>query len=456
MSEPGNPGEAIPIERAGKWLLLVRVLLLVALCGAGYLAWVSFQHGPVAGCGEESGCNKVLQSRWAYWLDIPVSVPAVAVYLAFLGATFLLQRSRTPDDQRGSWAALITLSLTVLGAALWFIGLQVFVLKAFCKFCMTAHLCGFTAALVCLTHIPWATEPGTPMWSSGSGKRGVPKTALATLAAFACVAVAILVGGQLMIQKERNVVKVLKPGLPATASTNKTSRPPSFLPVDTALATAPPDTVPNPQRVAPHVLTLYSNRFVLDLEKLPMIGSPDATNIIVSLFDYTCPHCRALHPILVETQRRLGNQLGIVSLPMPISTNCNPHLPARIHSVPNACEFAQLGLAVWRAKPEAFHTFDEWMFASIEPRFPEKARAYAAELVGEEKLKAALADPWVAQQIKTDCDLHLANWNAIDTPIMPQLIIGLTINAGPLNSPQHLAVLLARYLGIPMPPEGAH
>ena len=54
---------------AGAWLNWVRVLVLVAIAGAGYLAWVSFHNAPVAGCGAESGCSKVLQSRWAYWLE---------------------------------------------------------------------------------------------------------------------------------------------------------------------------------------------------------------------------------------------------------------------------------------------------------------------------------------------------------------------------------------------------
>ena len=69
------------------WLLWVRGLLIIAAMGAGYLAWVSIHNGPAAGCGPESGCNAVLQSRWAYWLDLPVSVPAVLVYLALLGMT---------------------------------------------------------------------------------------------------------------------------------------------------------------------------------------------------------------------------------------------------------------------------------------------------------------------------------------------------------------------------------
>ena len=188
-----NPSAPV-VSSTPPWLILVRALLTVAIVGASYLAWVAIHNGPVAGCGAESGCDKVLHSRWAYWLDIPVSVPALLVYLALLGATILLQKRPAPDDERGSWAAIIALSLIVAGAALWFVGLQVFVIKAFCKFCMTAHACGFAAALLCLKHIPLARDPTTPMWATGSGKRGVPRAAIAILASIGLAGVVLLAG----------------------------------------------------------------------------------------------------------------------------------------------------------------------------------------------------------------------------------------------------------------------
>jgi hypothetical protein len=158
-----------------------------------------------------------------------------------------------------------------------------------------------------------------------------------------------------------------------------------------------------------------------------------------------------LHPILAETQRRFSNRLGIVCLPMPISTNCDRLLPSRIHSVSNACEYARLGLAVWRAGPEAYRGFDDWMFAPERPPPLEAARQYGAGLVGADKLQAALADPWVEKQIALDCELHYANWMAADSPVLPQLILGQTISAGPLNSVEHLEILLNQCLGLPLP-----
>src|SRR5580698_1250999 len=200
------------------WLKWARVLLLIAASGSVYLAWESFHNGAVAGCGAGSGCNAVLQSRWAYWMGLPVSVPAVLVYFALLGSTVLLQKNSSPDDQRGSWAAIIVLSIVLIGSAFWFIGLQVFVIKSFCKYCLTAHLCGCTAALLCLKHIPFATEPDTPMWSTGSGKRGVPRQAILSLILIGLAGVSVLAGGQILVQKERNVVKLVENTGPSSAT----------------------------------------------------------------------------------------------------------------------------------------------------------------------------------------------------------------------------------------------
>ena len=445
----GSTNSAVPAASVTPaWVYWVRGLLGVALVGAGYLAWVSIHNGPVAGCGPTSGCGQVLQNPWAYWLDIPVSVPALLVYLALLGTTVLLQKRPAPDEERGAWAATIALAVIVAGAALWFVGLQIFVIKAYCKFCMIAHACGLAAALLCLWHIPLARDPATPMWAAGSGLRGVPRAGVASVAAIGLAGVMALAGGQLLVPRKLNVVRDLRPaGRPVAGQTNAINGTPGE-----GNSAAPTPASPQPHLVAPRQLSLYSNAFLLQLDTVPMIGSPDATNVIVYVFDYTCSHCRALHPILIRAQRRFGPQLGIVSLPMPISTNCNPFLPPQSHSIANACEYARLGLAVWRAKPAVHGQFEEWMFAGARPAPVAQAKEYAAQLVGPDALEAALKDPWIEQQLLLDCRLHHINWMVSEQPVMPQLIIGDAISTGPLNSVEHLVLLLNHYLGLTAPP----
>jgi hypothetical protein len=78
----------------------------------------------------------------------------------------------------------------------------------------------------------------------------------------------------------------------------------------------------------------------------------------------------------------------------------------------------------------------------------EEARAFAAQLVGADHLKSALADPWISQQILTDCKIHRTNWLAVDDSAMPQIVMGNAISSGPINSVEHLQILLLRYMDL--------
>jgi len=421
-------------------LLAARAFLGVASLLAGYLAVVAISNGPLAGCGAGSGCHQVMQSRWAYWLHLPVSVPALLAYATLFILT-LLAKKCPPDEERGTWAAIVVLSVVIIGAAFWFVGLQALILKSFCKFCLLAHGCGLAAAILCLRNIPQASDPTTPMWSSAPEKRGIPRSAIFSLVLIGAAGMVMLVGGQWLVPEDRNLVF-----LPATASATKGT---SGVPAAPGYQSNSIPSSPNAHFTGPRMLSLYNDQFMLRLDEMPMIGSPGASNVIVNLFDYSCPHCQELHWILVVAQRQFGNNLGIVSLPMPMSTNCNPLIPTSFSSNTNACEFAHLGLAVWRAKPGVYRQFDDWMFAA-DPNLLtlEAAKKYAAQLVGADKLDKALSDPWVDKQILTDCQIHFANWQATGRPAMPQLILGGAISIGPLDSVEHLQALLGRYLDL--------
>jgi uncharacterized membrane protein len=422
-----------------KWLHFARAFLLVATAGAGYLAWVSLHHGAAAGCGVESGCNAVLLSRWAYWLNVPVSLPALGAYLGLLGCTVLLRKRTAPDDERGTWAAMIVLSVLIIGSAFWFVSLQVFVIQSFCKYCLTAHACGFAAALLCLMNVPYATEPDTPMWATGSGKRGVPRSAMALLIGTGMAGVIVLAAGQVLVQKEMNVVKVVNKNSQALARTNVALN-----------ASSAPDEMPLPNAhfIAPRTLSLYSNQFVIKFDELPVMGSPDAPHAVVCMLDYTCSHCRALHEILARFSGRSSNQLAIICLPVSLSAKCNPFIPHYdSHANPDACEYARLSLAVWHAKPQAFREFDSWLFDGPKPPPVADATARANQILGDQSTRA-LNDPWVTEQLITDCKIHRANWLSVDSSAMPQIVMGNAVSSGPINSEEHLRILLNRYMGL--------
>src|SRR5437016_397646 len=86
------------------WAILpVRILSLAAAAVGGYLAWASFGGAMFVGCGAPADCLQVLRGRWAYWLGIPVSIPAVTVYIAVLCATFWIQRPGPEHTKRLAW-----------------------------------------------------------------------------------------------------------------------------------------------------------------------------------------------------------------------------------------------------------------------------------------------------------------------------------------------------------------
>src|SRR6185503_8385025 len=105
-------------------LNFARVLLLIALGISAYLAWTSLTRGTVIGCGPESDCDRVLQSRWARWFGVPVSVFAVVVDLLTLLGAFALGNGSGAIRSRGGYAAALG-SMLILGAGLWFMTLQV-------------------------------------------------------------------------------------------------------------------------------------------------------------------------------------------------------------------------------------------------------------------------------------------------------------------------------------------
>jgi uncharacterized membrane protein/protein-disulfide isomerase len=439
----------------------IRFFTVAAMGLSAYLAWVSLSGGTAVGCGPDSGCDKVLQSRWAYWFRAPVSLFALAVYSLILGASFRPGTTTPPVVHRKAWAWLVSCAMAIVGAAIWFVGLQVFAVKAICPFCMAAHACGFIAAVLVLIGAPWRRAPAKP-WESEKQVYVTPRAA--RRAGFAAgLALTALVSGQIVQPHRTSVVT------PVSAITNA---PASFPPRAHAPATnAAPATVqastpaspvtnpptqpplPTPAPAAPvraqRMFPVYGGRFLLDLHDVPTLGEPTNEQVVVSLFDYTCHHCRAMHPLLAEAQQLFSNRLVIASLPMPLDPACNPTVQ-RAHPLhTNACDYAKLGLAVWRADRARHHEFDDWLMTGEKPPPLVEARQHAAQLVGAEALDRAMQEPWIEQQLKINVALYEMAYRA-GQGSMPQLIVGPSVALGTYLKPD-LIKMLAENLGLPMP-----
>jgi len=429
-------------------LIAIRLLVLVAMSISAYLAYGAMTGDRVVGCGPDSGCDQVLGSRWAYWLNIPVSLLALMIYSLILGASFRLSLKRDAKVQRITWAWLVGGAIVVFGSAAWFVGLQAFLLKSFCAYCMTAHSCGALAAILILVNAPIRSREAKP-WELEKLVFLAPRV-FRRVVIVAVAALAMLVVGQLKYERRTMVVTPAIPGTNAApvASTVSTSAPPTLatvtnIPVPTPTVTTPPPVQTTP---AKRILPIYGGRFELDVFDLPTIGAATNEHIVVSLFDYTCHHCRSMHPLLVEAQRMFSNQLAIVSLPMPLDPLCNPTMQRANPSHTNACAYAKLSLAVWRADRSKHAEFDHWLMEGAKPPPLADAEAKAAQLVGDPAIRQAMLDPWANTQLQFDIAVYEVAYRA-GRGQMPQLIVGPNVALGSYTQPE-LIKLLVDSLGL--------
>jgi hypothetical protein len=417
----------------------------------------------------------VLQSRWSKWFGIPVSLPAIALYLAVLFFLARLGPKKPVEAQRQAWKFLFGCAIAILGSALWFVGLQFLVIKNFCPWCMTMHATGSFLALLILLNAPLQPAP-EKQWQLEKAVFLPPHLAK-TAAILALGALAFLAAGQSLYQSKTYRVQNLSGEMSATKSNVpaglsnasppllSTSRTPevSTSTQEAPIAktnppvTAPPLERPNPLAGIPRptvgpngkAFSIYAGRFVFDLAEVPMIGAPSAPKTMVSLFDYSCHHCRVMHPIIMQAHQAFGDQLGIISLPMPLDAQCNFTVRRTPRPHINSCDYAKLGLAVWHANRAAHPQFDEFMFASETPPPIESARQFAAQLAGgADALGKALSDGWVNQYLKLGIDIYATNSIYIHNGSMPQLIVGTNLTSGTLNSPADLYKIVQEQLGI--------
>ena len=413
MKSPSSPpppeahrGKAYPsstLSLSGK-LWIARLAVLVAGGISTYLLAHALSQESVGGCGPGSGCDRVLGSHWAYLGPVPVSASALLTYLALLIASFKVEPARGYRFRPGPWFSLVFLASLVLFAALWFTGLQGWRLGAWCKYCLTAHTFGSTAALLCLK-AAWdqhkVSQAVAEVSTFTSGK--LPASRMAASVCAALGAIALLAWIQTTFPHRLNVVRV------------------------------------------------HRGTFKLKFAELPRLGSEKSSRVVVSLFDYTCPDCRHMHQHLQSALTRYAGELAVTALPLPLDSKCNPLVRRTQPKHEQACEYARLGLGLRRVSNEAFQTFDDWFFGQTDTpplaACQEKARAIA----GADSLQRAIADRWVDETLQLAISLYELNGNITGAYRMPQLILGDRVNIGPLHSDEALFDLLERHVGVTAP-----
>jgi uncharacterized membrane protein len=414
----------------------IRALAALALAIAGYLAWIAVSGGAVAGCAAAGpiDCDEVLSSRWSTWLGVPVGFLAVATYGSLLVTAAFIGPWVPPRTARLAWGLLVALAVMIGGAAAWFVGLQWLAVERFCTWCLAEHAASaMTAGIVFAgARAAWRTMPT----ETGADKlRFVRRpAALAVLAGM--TGNAALVGGQLAYEPPGYVVEhraISKPqpaadgdgGVRRGVRSGEAKRTGDVLvrsaekvPVPPPTPATTPTTTPTP--TTQRTVTVLGGSHTLDAGAHPILGSPQAAHVVVELFDYTCPHCRKLHRQMEAARRRYGDQLAILTLPVPMNGGCN-RFAGLVSDGPHrfACLYARLALAVWRIDRTKFVQFHAWLMDSDDLRPWDEARRYAAKLVGEEPLEQERRHWGVSEMIGQYVDL----FGASQKPSVPLILL---------------------------------
>ena len=129
-----------PSSKPSTPILRGLVLAFIVISFLGFLdaTFLTAGHylGPLLGCPIFGGCDKVLISPYSAVGGIPVALFGAIYYLAIfiLGIAYL--------DTGRVRILRFTASLTPLGlfASLWFLYLQLFVIKALCFYCIASFI----------------------------------------------------------------------------------------------------------------------------------------------------------------------------------------------------------------------------------------------------------------------------------------------------------------------------
>ena len=417
---------------------LLSALAMVALCISLYLTWSSWQTTAVAGCRGDGtlDCDQVLTSHWSRWLGLPVSLLGSLIYVSILAICWpAVQR---PRGKAGN--GLLALSLLAAGAAVWFIVVQAVFLQSFCLYCLSVHACGLSIAGITLLlmrgtkqevdydqlrSLLGVDEPATSIEQNSKSLLDESYYPLVATG-LAAVGLALLMGGQFLFIPEGLVVEtfVKHDSLSAEQhdplSAEEEDQTFESIAVDHLMknaattddgATGAKDiqdllgskaedgTSPGSRRLSFHGLQQS-----IDITKFPLLGNPNAPHVIVEMLDYTCHHCRHLHPYIESALEQYGDQVAFVIQHVPLSSRCNRHIIKDHPSKKDACDLARLAIGVWKLAPEEFPEFHSWLMKSEKPPSIFEARKRALSIAGEgvlidDSLKADLS-----RRITKQCD----------------------------------------------------
>lgn len=409
---------------------LLTAFALVALGLSLFLGWSSLQTEAIAGCsaGGVVDCDLVLSSHWSRWLGIPVSFFGAAIYLGILSLCWFA--AKRPWGLAGS--GLLFLSLSAAGAAVWFTSVQALLLQSYCLYCLGVHACGLIVAGLTLMLIVGGggaeevdyvqmgallgvTEPSA---STGRASQSVAVNRLFPLiaAGAAAVGLAVLMGGQVFFAPSSLVEETFAEGEDYLFEEEE----PEFEMVtsddDDLLKTVGEDkqfedelfkeeVEPSVGLGGKSIAKVHYKGFpqAIGISDFPLLGDPEASLVHVEMLDYTCRHCRHMHPFVHASLEEYGGKVAFLIHHVPLSTKCNPNVPRDRPGKKDSCEYARLAIGVWKLAPEKFEEFHNWLMEDEKPPSVVQARKRALSLVGEDILLDDALNAEIGRRISKQC-----------------------------------------------------
>lgn len=494
MSVTGS-GDAI--RNRLPWLFAGSVFLsTVALTISGYLTYVAFTSSKILGCGGGTfDCDHVLHSSWSTLLGLPVAAWASSLYLTVLVALIATARAATstvPSAVRTwTWGIVTAAAVSAGLAALWFTGLQVFVLKHLCPWCLGAHACGLALCVATLTASPLSGRLKSFSAALGFvGTAGLVTIQLLTPAAptytiqeFPAPSSSGPASGAVIEEPEMFDAPgegddvIMAPDtnanfLPTASASTQSLLAAWFTPsmlLTTQVAAggsqggasqgnasqggasqggasqggasqSRDQGANNEGQPTERVIHLSGANVKLKTNQWPIIGSPNAKHIFVEMFDYTCPHCRATQPAIRAARERMKDDLAIIVLPVPLSRACNDTVTSEHPSHRESCEISRIAIALWRVDARRFAEFHEWLLTVNPIPTEASARLQATKLVDPAALEKELAQPHAARYISKHVDIY----RKMGAGPVPKLVFAGTTLTGEMTSPQVLIDTIQR------------
>lgn len=117
---------------------IIVLVLFVALLGFVDASYLTVEHykNTIPPCNVTGGCEVVLTSIYSKIVGIPVSLLGSIFYLFILIGAFAYLENKNSDLFK--WSLFLTIPGFIF--ALWFVYVQIFILRSYCIYCLFSFL----------------------------------------------------------------------------------------------------------------------------------------------------------------------------------------------------------------------------------------------------------------------------------------------------------------------------